>query len=232
MVLSYYPALLDVRGREVLVIGGGPVAARKVGGLLAAGAVVRLVAPELCAAAVELALGPGVGYHARGFEASDLDGVVLVFCASGDGVVNARAAALARSRGIFVNVVDAPEAGDMIVPAHFRRGELLVAVATGGASPALSRRLRQRLEVEFGPEWGPLLRLLAAARRAVLAGGGDGADHRRVFYELVDSRLAEFLRAGDWAGVDGLLRGALGLGLADLGLGPEDLQPRPEDGRP
>jgi siroheme synthase-like protein len=135
----YYPIFLDLRGKRVLVVGGGPVGARKAQGLLDAGAVVTLVSPDLSR---ELPLH----WKKRRFRASDLDGQALAFAATNDRRVNARIAIQAKQRGIPVNVADSPDECDFIVPARIRRGGFQLAISTGGENPRASAALRRKLE--------------------------------------------------------------------------------------
>ncbi len=230
--MAYYPAFLDLRGRLVLVVGGGQVAARKVSSLLAAGARVRLVAPHLGDECAELARRPEVEHLPRGFQPRDLQGVWLAVSATDRPEVNRAVARAAEAEGVFVNVVDVPELCSFIVPAVVRRGELALAVSTGGAAPAVARRLRRRLEEEFGPAWEPYLRLLRALRRRLLAEVDDPAARRERFHALAESELRERVAEGDAAGVDAVLARVLGRGwsLGALGWGAEELAPR--EGRP
>jgi len=160
--MSDYPILLSVAGRLCVVVGGGPVALRKARGLLAAGARVRVVAVELAAAPVDLA-GLEVSLHP--YCDGDLAGAYLVFAATGDRTVNAAVVREARRRGVLVGVADAPEDGDFALPALLRRGDLTVAVATGGRSPALAALVRDRLASQLGPEWAAVLEIAAPLRR-------------------------------------------------------------------
>ena len=231
--MGFYPVLLDITGQLVLVIGGGAVAARKVASLLEAGAKVRLVAPELCPEARELAHKSAVEYIPRPFEPDDIGKARLVFCATGNDEVNRQAATMARKHGAWVNVIMNPEMGDFNIPAHIRRGDLLLAVGTGGSSPALSRRIRQQLEREFGSEWAPYLQILKAARNLVLAQGGPDQQNRELFYRLIDSDLLQLVDAGDEKGINALLASILGPGadLPALGLDPEHLWTHAEEAK-
>jgi precorrin-2 dehydrogenase/sirohydrochlorin ferrochelatase len=134
-----YPVYLDLRDVLVLVVGAGPVAARKVAGLAAAGARVRVVAPSV-SPSLDRALVDEL--RERPFEAADLDDVRLVVTATGSRDVDASVAAAATAAGLWVNAADQPEDCSFILPAIARNGPLTVAVSTGGASPALARRLR------------------------------------------------------------------------------------------
>jgi len=227
--LTYYPALLDLAGRLVLLVGGGAVATRKLAALLQAGARVRLVSPELAPETEAQVIQEGVEFFQRGFEPHDLDGAWLVVCATDDEALNRAVAAAAEAARVFVNVVDVPPLCSFIVPAVVRRGELTVAVSTGGASPAAARRLRQSLQERFGPEWGPYLAILRAARARLTALGRPAAENRPVFYRLVDSELFDKVAAGDTAGVEAVLARELGPGFSLAELGIDDLK---VEGRP
>lgn len=158
----YYPALLDLRGRPALVVGGGPVAARKAGALAAAGARVTAVSPRFCAALKRR----GVRRVRRAFRPSDLRGARVVVCATDDAALQQRVAALCERRAIPVNVVDVPERCSFIVPAHLRRGPLSFMVSTNGTGPALAAALRRELEELYPADWGRLAREIGRRRKA------------------------------------------------------------------
>jgi precorrin-2 dehydrogenase/sirohydrochlorin ferrochelatase len=211
----YYQAGLDLHGRTCLVVGGGGVALRKVGGLIEAGAAVTVVAPD------SLPMPEGVTAITRPFVDSDLTGVTLAVAASDDAELNARIARLARERGIWVNVVDDPNEGTVILPAVVRRGDLRIAVSTGGASPALARRLRERLDAEFGPEYADLTSLLGELRaewepRAIAAGVPPAA-RRAAWHGVLDLPLAELLREGERPEAEAQARAILEHVLAESG---------------
>ena len=139
---SYYPILLDLRDRPVLVVGAGRVALRKTKGLLEAGARVTVVAPR-CRPEFE---SLPVLLRRRRFRASDLRGAFLIFTATDDRRTNHRVALEARRRGIPVNVADSPAECDFLVPARLRFAQVQVALSTGGRNPRLAAQLRRRLE--------------------------------------------------------------------------------------
>ena len=230
--MPYYPAFLDLSGRLAVVVGGGQVAARKSASLLRAGARLRLVAPETHAETRALMARGNIEHRARGFIPQDLEGAALVISATDDEDLNRQVAAEAEKRGILVNVVDVPELCSFIVPAVVRRGGLLLAISTSGASPAAARKVRQELEKFFGPAWAPYLNLMAAVRKRVLAQGRPALENRELFVRLTDSSLLEKVAAADAAGVEAILREVLGpgYGLADLGLSPDDLIGKVEPG--
>ncbi|MGI9030227.1 MAG: precorrin-2 dehydrogenase/sirohydrochlorin ferrochelatase family protein [Ilumatobacteraceae bacterium] len=168
-----YPVVLDLVDVPVLVVGAGPVAVRKVDGLAAAGATVRVVAPEV---APELDLQHVVDLRRREYQRDDLDGVRLVVTATGRRDVDAAVAADAKAAGLWVNAADQPEDCSFILPAIARNGPLSVAVSTGGASPALARRLRDRAAELLTDDVVALAHELAQRRRQVRDDGGSTED--------------------------------------------------------
>jgi precorrin-2 dehydrogenase/sirohydrochlorin ferrochelatase len=191
-MMRYYPVNLDVRGRDCLVVGGGEVARRKVRALVEAGASVRVVAPSVDP---RLKADPRVHVEEREFRDVDLHNAVLVIVATDDAVLNRSIARGAADFGCLVNVVDCPALSNFIVPAALRRGELLIAVSTAGASPMLARRIREKLEKEFGEEYADFVALLAEVRKVVLDTVADGKTRARIFTALTDDRMLELLRA-------------------------------------
>jgi precorrin-2 dehydrogenase / sirohydrochlorin ferrochelatase len=168
-----YPVFLRLDDVPVLVVGAGAVAARKVAGLAGAGAVVRVVAPEVGA---ELDRGQVDELHQRRYQPGDLDGIRLVVTATGDPAVDAAVAADATAAGIWVNAADQPADCTFILPAVARNGPLTVAVSTDGASPALARRVRDRAAELLTDDVVALAGELAARRAAVRAVGGSTED--------------------------------------------------------
>jgi precorrin-2 dehydrogenase len=140
--LKHYPVYLDLKDRPVLVVGAGKVALRKVRGLLEAGARITVVAPEWEPDFEELA----IRLIRRRFRASDLAGAFLVFAATDDRLTNHRIGIAAKGRGLFANIADSAEECGFIVPARLQRGEVQIAISTGGESPRLSAELRRKLE--------------------------------------------------------------------------------------
>jgi uroporphyrin-III C-methyltransferase/precorrin-2 dehydrogenase/sirohydrochlorin ferrochelatase len=159
-----FPAFLKLAGRRVLVVGGGPVAASRLAPLLEAGARVTLVAPDVRPEAVR----EGVVIERRAFEPTDLDGVWLAVAAAPP-KVNRQVAAAAEERRVFVNAVDDSAVASVYTAGVFRRGEVTIAVSTGGAAPALAGLLREGLEAVVPDEvqsWVTEARALKARQRA------------------------------------------------------------------
>ena len=165
--MSYYPLFLELKEKPCLVIGGGPVAFRKAAALLRCGARVTVVSPALSAGLKRLVQKKKVRWKGRWFRPADLAGAELAVAATEDEAANRAAAREARRRRIWINVVDKPELCSFILPSVVRRGRLVLAVSTGGASPALAKWIRRDLEARYGPEFGKLLSQAAAARKKV-----------------------------------------------------------------
>jgi precorrin-2 dehydrogenase/sirohydrochlorin ferrochelatase len=164
-----FPVLLELSGKRCVVIGSLPVREGKVEALLAGGATdVLVVATAPQEQLLELELFEGVTVAQRAWTSADLQGAFLVIAHDLDAGQRALLAETARATGALVNVVDDIPACDWAMPAIVRRGELLVAIGTGGASPALARKLRERCEREYGPEWAEIVRVLREVREATM----------------------------------------------------------------
>jgi siroheme synthase-like protein len=162
--MGFYPLALELGGRRCVVVGGGPVAERRVEALLQAGAEVTIVSPTLTPTLAALRDAGRVRQVARVYEPGDLAGAVLAFTAVDDPTVSAVVAREAFERGVWLNAADQPAYCDFILPGIVRRGVLTVAVTSGGTSPALTRALREHLDATLGPEWTALGALAASAR--------------------------------------------------------------------
>lgn len=169
--MGYYPVLLDLTGRRCVMVGGGAIAERRIDGLLAAGARVTVISPRLTRALEALAADGRIEHAARGYREGDLAGADLAFVATDAGEVNRAVAREAQGRGIWINAADDPVRCTFILPALVRRGDLTVAVATGGSSPALARAIREELEAYLTEDYTTLASIAAEARRAVRAAG-------------------------------------------------------------
>jgi precorrin-2 dehydrogenase/sirohydrochlorin ferrochelatase len=169
--MGYYPVLLDLAGRRCVMVGGGVVAERRVDGLLKAGAQVIVISPRLTPALSALAAEGRIYHEPRGYRAGDLAGADLAFVATDAGEVNDAVAREARERGLWVNAADDPGRCTFILPALVRRGDLMVAVATGGSSPALARAIREELEAYLTDDYTTLASIAAEARRELRAAG-------------------------------------------------------------
>ena len=189
--MDYLPIFLRVQNRRALIVGGGAVAARKAELLLRSGAQVMLVAPEPSPAAHELLMAhpAQITLLPAIFEPGQLRGITLALAATDSPSVNAAVASAARERGIPVNVADNAELSDFILPAIVDRSPVIVAVGSAGASPVLSRRLRERIEALLPAGLGNLARL--AARRRPQVQAALPPEHRRLFWERFFDHLGD-----------------------------------------
>lgn len=192
----YYPIFLSISGKKCVVIGGGQVALRKVRTLLEHGASVEVVSPDLCSELSQLAESGEIRVLQRSYRAGDLQDAVIAIAATNDSNTNLEVVKEARKRGVLVNVVDDAESSDFIAPSYMRRGDITIAVSTGGRSPALARKIRTRLEKDFGDEYASLALLLDEVRAEVKRQGikvnGDA------WQETLDlDLLSDLLRKGN-----------------------------------
>ena len=159
--MKFYPINLDIENKSCVVIGGGEVALRKIRGLLAAGAKVKVIAPEVCTEVEELARCGEISWIREEFSEELLDDEFILIAATDNPEVNQRAA---QAKNILVNVVEG-SGGNFNVPSTIRRGELLLTISTGAKSPAFSKFIRQMLELELGENFGAGLKIISDKRR-------------------------------------------------------------------
>jgi precorrin-2 dehydrogenase/sirohydrochlorin ferrochelatase len=192
-----YPVLLELAGRRAVVVGELAVAAGKVEGLLAAGAAVTVVAPGPAAVLERLEAEPGVTVRRRAYRRGDLAGAFLCVAGSADPAVRAAVAAEARAGGVLVNVMDDVPNCDFAAPAVVRRRDLLIAIGTGGRSPALARKVREDLEERYGEEWAEVLEVVGAVREETLEALPDLSVRARKWRRALDlDEAAALVRAG------------------------------------
>jgi siroheme synthase-like protein len=182
----YYMACLDLEGRSVLVVGGGRIAHEKVVGLLECGADVTVVAPQIRPDLRELR----VRWLPRRYERDDLAGRYLVVAATELEALNASVSRDAARRSLLCNVVDDPAKCTVILPAVHREGPIAIAVSTGGASPALAKRLRDQFAAQVTPQVVSLARKLRARRPAARKRFATYDERKAYFERLVDEALS------------------------------------------
>lgn len=192
--IPLYAANLVLKGAGALVVGGGEVAFRKTCTLLNAQARVTVVAPEFHATFGALKRAKGLRLLRRAFRAADLGHARLVFAATHDPALNARIARASIKKGLLVNVAAPPEAGNFHVPASIHRGRLSIAISTAGASAALARALRARIEKIVGEEWGELAGLLEQRREKLLSTIRDSAARHELLCELGSAKWAQRIK--------------------------------------
>ncbi len=206
---TWYPINLAISGRLCLVVGGGTVAARKISSLLLSGAIVRVVSPEGSTKVNRWAEEQRITWVRRPYCRSDLDGVFLVFAATNNPDVQQMVARHAKEQNVLINSAENPGLSDFLVPARIRRGDFLLTVSTGGASPALSALIKRRLALQFGQEYGLLAHVLAGIRRQVIGRDKACDDNRDLFHAVLKLPLLEMIRERDWHGLQAALTGVL-----------------------
>lgn len=195
---SAYPMVLNLDGKRCLVVGGGPVAERKTAALLAAGAKVTVLSPEVSPALAAWAEEGAVKLTRREYRQGDAaeSGALLVFAAAGSAEVNAQVCAEAEQAGRLCNCANDPRAGSFTLPASVRRGDLLIAVSTAGASPTAARTLAADIAERYGEEYAAYVEFLREVRERVLAGTNDRALRSRLLKEASDEAALAAIRAG------------------------------------
>jgi siroheme synthase-like protein len=189
-----YPVHLRLAGRACLVVGGGPVAARKARGLVECGATVTVVAPEVVD---ELSALDGVTCERRPYRDGEVSAYRLVVAATGDPDVDGRVFRDGEEHGVWVNAADDPDHCSVVLPAVSRRGPLVATFSTSGRSPAMATWLRRRYDAELGPEHLVLLDLLADQRDRLRHEGRptEGLD----WQQALDSGMLDLIREGNLA---------------------------------
>ena len=186
---TYAICLVGLQSRQTVVIGGGVVAAQKINGLLAAEAHVKVISPLLVSELQSLVGQKKIGHIQRIYRYGDLQGAYLAIAATDDMTVNHAVWTEAQQRGCLVNVVDDPEHSTFILPAIVQRGEMSIAISTGGGSPALARRLRERIEKIIGPEYDILTEIMAELRPELKTSFPTGKARLEAALRVVDSDI-------------------------------------------
>lgn len=192
--MKYYPVFLDILGKKCVVIGGGEVAARKVNRLINCGAKVFVVSPKLTPELITLKAKNAIEHIAADYNVQYIKGAALIIGATDDEKTNALISSDARSLGIPVNIVDDPQKCDFILPSVVERGDLAIAIGTGGKSPALARHVRKELEAKYGLEYEILLKILGGLRRQMKSSNTG----KTWFDSLIASGILDLIAAADW----------------------------------
>jgi len=197
-----------------MVVGGGEVAERKVERLIECGAEVAVIGRELTKLLASMKNAGMITHILDEYRSEYIEGAFLVVGATDSDVVNETIYADAKKKGILVNIVDDPARCDFIVPAIMQRGDLAIAISTGGKSPALARTLRERLEEQYGAEYGIFLDIMGQLRGRIIARGMSPEENKKIFESLVNSNIIDSIKEKDWGRVRKLI-----VELADEELG-------------
>lgn len=168
MPSGYYPVALRLSGKRCMIIGGGKVAERKLNGLLESGADrIELISPTVTDAIERQAAAGRLKWSRRPYRQGDIEGVWLLIAATDNRELNASVAEEADRLGVLSNIADDYERGSFIAPSVIRRGPLLIAVTTSGASPALAKSLAGELDERYGKRYGEAIIKLGELRKLV-----------------------------------------------------------------
>lgn len=215
-----YPIMMNLEGKQIIVVGGGRVALRKINGLRESGACITVISPKLENELKKLAENGNISWIEEEFDESLLDlcpEAVLVFGTTDQREVNLRIQTASTKRKIPCNIADVPDLCTFIGPAVITQGDLIISVSTGGSSPALARRIREDLEKVFGPEYAVMTRLMGGLRKQILSTGSSSDENRKLFLEIVDSEMLDALRQNDKEKAFAILKAIL----------PRDVDPVP-----
>lgn len=207
--MLYYPIFLNLNNQNVLIVGGGEVAERKVRNLLTYGCHIYIMSLHLTPCLKKLIEEGCITRISQDSLNKCIDQVVMVIAATDDAGFNSQIAARAKERRVPVNVVDQPSDCSFIVPSVVRRGDLQIAISTGGKSPALAKKTRKMLEAIFGPEYGVFLEIMGRIRTKLLSRETTSSENKITFQRVVDSGLLELIRSHDIEGAKTILKSIL-----------------------
>ncbi len=215
-----YPLIMNLGGKRVVVVGGGRVAHRKITNLLESGARVTVISPELINELRRLQETGAIEWVEERFQPSmldDISDVTLIFGTTDDRTVNVEIFDAACDLKIPCNIADVPDLCTFIVPAVITQGDLLIAVSTGGSSPALARKIKDELSLHFGPEYAEMTRIMGELRQLVLQTRTASDENKALFTSIVESELIDALKENNKTRVLNILRELL----------PSEIDPEP-----
>jgi precorrin-2 dehydrogenase/sirohydrochlorin ferrochelatase len=198
MAVKYYPLFLDITNRRCVVVGGGEVAERKVGRLLDFGARVIVVGKALTPGLETMKKEGRINHIDADYDQTLIDDAFLVIGATDRDDVNAKISRDGKKKRILVNIVDDPDKCDFVLPSLLRQGDLLIAISTGGKSPALAKKLREEMEQSFGTEYQTLLEVMGQLREKLVVKGRSSDENRRLFEEVVHSDILQHIKDKSW----------------------------------
>jgi precorrin-2 dehydrogenase/sirohydrochlorin ferrochelatase len=195
----FYPVYLNLKGRRVVVIGGGEVAERKIETLLDTGASVVVISPQVTRRIATLSNQKKIEIRNRTYLRGDCSDAALVFSATGDPEISVAVHQEATALGVFINTADQPAQCSFIMPAVVRRGDIGVAISTSGTSPALAARLRRKISGLIGPEYARLAELLSRIRPEIRGKIHSEGRRKDLHYRIIDSDIISLLKLDDAA---------------------------------
>ena len=198
--MRYYPIFLDLKNKKCVVIGGGSVAERKAVTLLSCDADVWVISPEVTSKLIGLAKKKKLRYIKKRYEDKDIKDAFLVVAATNNREANKAVFAAANKYKCLLNIVDKPDDSNFIVPSLISRGDLTIAVSTGGKSPALAKQIRKELQERYGKEYGIFIKAMGRVRERVLKGVSSEKARKQIFTKLAKSNIINLLKKGNRKG--------------------------------
>jgi len=205
--LKVYPVNLNLENKKCFVVGGGEVAARKIFGLLDAGAVVEVIAPEVCKKISELAECGKIILHREKYSAEKISDGVILIAATDDFELNKKILADGREKNFLVNVVDGES--DFNVPSKIQRGDFLLTISTGGTSPAFSKFVHENLEREFDKNFGDGLKIISRYRQEVKNILQNHEDRKNFWRNVLTPEMWKLFKAGELEKAEAIIKNAL-----------------------
>ena len=196
--VRYFPIYLEIRNKKILVIGGGVVAQRKIESLLGAGANIVVVSKDLTPQIREYQEEGRIAVVGREYDKALLEKVFMVIAATDEAELNHRISRDAMEKGLLVNAVDQPKDCNFIFPSLLKRGDLVLAISTSGKSPALAKKIRERLELEFGDEYEILLNIMGYLRQEIFSWNLPQHKNSQLFGQLIEGSLLDAIHEKNW----------------------------------
>lgn len=209
--MRYYPVYLDLKGRDVTVIGGGKVAERKVRTLISSGADVTVISPDLTQGLKGLLTVRKIRYIKRRYRKGDLDNTVMALIATDDRATNEEIASSIKETNVLINIADIPGKSNFILPSIVERGDLIISVSTSGKSPAFAKQTRKELERIFGKEYELFIKILGMVRKRLLENVRSEKKRRSIFQRLVKSDVLMLLKEGKRSEAEILIKDITGI---------------------
>ena len=205
--MKFYPINLNLENKKCFVVGGGEVAARKVCGLLDAGAVVEVIAPEVCKKISTLAAEKKITLRLEKYSAEKISDGVILIAATNNLELNKKILSDGRQKNFLVNVVEGES--DFNVPSKIQRGDFLLTISTGGSSPAFSKFVRENLEQEFDKNFGEGLKIISHYRQEVKNILQNHEDRKKFWREILTPEMWKLLKAGELEKAEAIIKNAL-----------------------
>lgn len=196
--MKYYPIYLDITNKRCIIVGGGDVAERKAERLLDFGAHVSVVGKSLTPLLETMKREGRIEHVEADYDEAFLRDAFLVIGATDRDDINAKISRDCKNKGVLVNIVDDPEKCDFILPSIMQQGDLLIAISTGGKSPALAKKMRHELEKLYGPEYQTLVKVMGNLRERLVMKGQSSNENKQLFESVIHSDILQHIKDKNW----------------------------------